>query len=292
MKNTILTINMVFFLTVMLIGCIDSSTDVASSTQPSDSTSNSDDSSTSGLPSEGNFLDSLVKRADLVFHGTLKEISNEMSIEQIPYTFVTYEVHEVIAGQYSDSTLTLKYVGGDFPDGRSLRASNAPEVKPGEQSILMVQKSQDTGCDFVDCEDGRFVIEDGQILAANKSAVVINDHGGVEYISSPARKSGEYKGLLDAMNVDKFIKHLKKLDAKSLNQGKGQRTTVTNTYRYEPFHAMKGLTQAGSAPPVPEAFTKSASDSQGSPYDQWEEEQLKQSGGNPVLSQIYPGDSQ
>lgn len=290
MKNTTLTINMVLFLTTMLMGCIDSSTDVAT-TQPSDpTTSSGDNNSTSGLPLEGGFLDSLVKRADLVFHGTLKEISSEMSIEQIPYTFVTYDVHEVIAGHYSDDTLTLKYVGGDFPDGRSLIASNAPEVNLGEQSILMVQKNQDTGCDFVDCEDGRFVIEDGHIVAANQSAVVINDKGSVEYISYPARKSGEYKGLLDAMSVDKFISHLKTLDAKPT--GKGQRTTVTNIYRYVPFHAIKGLTNAGSPPPEEsKPVTKGAPDTQGSSYDQWEEEQLRQNGGNPVLSQTYSGNS-
>ena len=63
-------------------------------------------------------LKELANEANFIFKGKLVDISNGLSVEEIPYTFVTYNVDEVIAGNYEESTITLKFVGGEFPNGK------------------------------------------------------------------------------------------------------------------------------------------------------------------------------
>ena len=233
------------------------------------------------------FLEKLVAHSDLIFRGKLTEISEGLSIEDVPYTFVTYDVKEVIAGQYSDDTITLKFVGGTFPNGNRLSASNTPDVQLGEESILMVQQSRDTGCDFVNCEHGRFVVKNGEVIAANESAIVVDDNGGIDYISYAERKSGKHKHSLAKPNVSRFISHLKNLDKTSSAQKKGIRVSVSNTDKHIPFKAYSALTQAKNGPQVPKSAAKNTPRKlvEGSPHDQWEVEQLKRNGGNPVLKQ-------
>ena len=105
------------------------------------------------------FLPDLVSRADLVFRGQVIEKYERLSIEQIPYTFVTYKVSEVIGGKYNNDTITVKFVGGQFANGNRLTASNSPVIELGEEAVMMIQQSKDSGCDFVDCEKGRFVLK-------------------------------------------------------------------------------------------------------------------------------------
>ncbi|TQV89434.1 hypothetical protein [Aliikangiella coralliicola] len=240
---------------------------------------------------QNSFLNKLVVGSDLIFRGKLIEISEGLSIEEIPYTFVTYDVKEVIAGKYSNDTITLKFVGGEFPNGNRLTATNTPEVKLGENVILMVQQSQNTGCDFVECEHGRFVLEDGKVIAANESAIVVDDKGGIDYISFAARISGKHKLSLAKSNIPRFISHLKSLDKKSLHQRKSSKVSVTSADKYLPFKAYPALTRAKSAPQVPKkSVKKKIPQQEGTAHDQWEVEQLRQNGGNPILSKSYPKD--
>ncbi|WP_444996067.1 hypothetical protein [Aliikangiella sp. IMCC44359] len=238
---------------------------------------------------QNSFLQNLVVRSDLIFRGKLTEISEGLSVEEIPYTFVTYQVDEVVTGQYSEKTITLKFVGGEFPNGNRLSASNSPDVQLGEEAILMVQQSKDTGCDFVDCQHGRFVLEDGEIIAANESAIVVDGKGGIDYISFAARKSGTHKASLAKSNIPHFISHLKSLDKVSLMQRKSAKIAVSNTDKTLPFKAYSALTQAKSVPKIPKsAVSNKPRKSESNPHDQWEEEELRLNGGNPILSKSYP----
>lgn len=236
------------------------------------------------------FLKNLVLRSDLIFKGKLMSINQGQSIEEIPYTFVTYKIDEIIAGTYSKNTITLKFVGGEFPNGNRLTATNTPQVKLGEESILMVQQSRNTGCDFVECEHGRFVLDQGKIIAANESAIIVDSKGGIDFVSLAARKKGLYKSSLEKPNVTGFIAHLKKIDQNTLTLRKSNRTMVKDTDKSTPFNAYPALTQAIKAPKVPKHKLQNKNNPnqlKGNPHDQWELEQLKSNGGNPVLKTSY-----
>lgn len=239
-------------------------------------------------PTESAFLQNLVQRADLIFKGELIEKSEGLSNEGIPYTFVTYQVDQVIAGKYPDQTITLKFVGGTFANGNRLSATNTPEVSVGEQSILMVQKSNDTGCDFVDCEHGRFILQGGKIIAANQSALVVDAKGGVDFISYSAQLKGSHKASLEKSNIPQFISHLKSLDQASNVLRKTPRLSVGNIDKHAPFAGYAALTRAMGAPKPPKAKQPSRTLSKNQ-HDQWELEQLRKNGGNPVLPESYPG---
>ncbi|MCW8880464.1 MAG: hypothetical protein OQJ89_14970 [Kangiellaceae bacterium] len=240
-------------------------------------------------PVESSFLQDLVNRSDLIFKGELIEKSEGLSMEGIPYTFVTYKLDQIIAGKYPDQTITLKYVGGTFANGNRLSATNTPEVSVGEQSILMVQKSNDTGCDFVDCEHGRFVLQGGKIIAANQSAIVVDAKGGVDFISYSAQLKGTHKASIEKSNIPQFISHLQALDQSSNALRKTARISVGNIDKHAPFAGYAALTRAMAAPKPPKAKTQTRN-LNANQHDQWELEQLRKNGGNPVLSESFPGE--
>lgn len=230
-------------------------------------------------------LKDLISRTELVFHGELLEIRERLSVENIPYTFVTYRVKQVINGLYAPSTITLKFVGGHFPNGNRLSASNSPKVSVGEEAILLVQKSVDTGCDFVDCENGRFVVENGEVVAANQSAISLNNEGDVEYVNFAERLNGSVKSGPKKSDVSAFIAHLKKLATAHSLRAKRPNTVFVDTDINAPFKAYSVLTKAGKAPNVAKrAVETKPRKPQGSEFDRWEVEQLRQNGGNPLLN--------
>ncbi|MEZ9819441.1 hypothetical protein AB4238_02285 [Shewanella sp. 10N.286.45.A1] len=250
---------------------------------------------TSNIEVQSSFLDNMVTRADFIFKGSLIDISEGLSVEDIPYTFVTYDISEVISGNYAGNSITLKFVGGEFPNGNILTATNTPEVTLGEEAILMVQQSQNTGCDLVECEHGRFVIQQGKVIAANESAVIIDDNGGVDYISAKAQQNGEYKSSLAKSNVAKFSNHLKGLVSIKPFTVNSVQLSVTDTDRKASFNAYPALTRASAAPAVPQsattqknAFTATSQTPTASAQDQWEVEQLEKNAGNPVLNSRNP----
>lgn len=251
-------------------------------------------------PDHESYLKNLVVQSELIFRGKLIDISEQLSVEKIPYTFVTYHVNEVVIGQYFNDTITLKFVGGHFPNGNKLTASNSPQVELGEESILMVQQSIDAGCDFVDCEKGRFAIEGGTVVSANESAVMVNDEGQINFVSSAAAKS---KSNSVNSNVANFVAYLKSLNKESLNkvpssqgkssQAKSIKPNNFNRMKGVPFKAYSALTRASTAPQEVNAKTSVAQSNvttkhelltlEGSQFDQLEVEQLKKNGGNPLL---------
>ncbi len=245
---------------------------------------------TTTAPSQDSFLQDLVTRSEFIFRGELIDISERLSIEKIPYTFVTYRVAEVISGRYANNTITLKFVGGEFENGNRLSASNSPAVKVGEDAVLMVQQSVDTGCDFVDCEKGRFVLENGKVIAANESAVAVNEKGELAFTSLSERnaegKKAKTNSRLAKSTIAGFIAHIKQLDKATALQKHHTPVETQDIDSHMPFQAYSVLTQAHKAPEVPrnELIFKKAKQLTGSQFDQWEAEQLRLNGGDPLLN--------
>ncbi|OED40474.1 hypothetical protein ACH42_16425 [Endozoicomonas sp. (ex Bugula neritina AB1)] len=232
------------------------------------------------------FLKGMVSRAEFIFKGTVVDKSEKLSIEGIPYTFVTYNIDEVVSGNYSGGTITLKYVGGQFANGNYLKASNSPDIKVGENSILMVRQSEDTGCDFVECENGRFIINNDSVITASESAIRINALGRSEYTAA----FNQQNSSKSPSNVSDFIEHLKSLKQSAVAQKSSvsiasdqtNNSSVTSADIDAPFNAYSGLLKGGAAPSIPAPDSQELTPNSES-FDQWELEQLKENDGNPLL---------
>jgi len=84
----------------------------------------------------------MANQSDLVFRGTVVNIDYRESEARgdqapLPYTFVTYAVEEVLFGQYQESELTLRFLGGITERGEILTNTSAPKIDLGDEDILI-----------------------------------------------------------------------------------------------------------------------------------------------------------
>ncbi|WP_028774356.1 hypothetical protein [Shewanella waksmanii] len=235
------------------------------------------------------YVDKLVLGSDLIIKGSLIDISEKLSLEGIPYTFVTYQIDDTINGRYDDTEITLKFVGGEFENGNRLSATNSPVVTLGEQAILFVQQQKDTGCDFVECEHGRMLIKEQQIYTANESAILLDGKGEVSYISHAQQQGEKYRDELTQSNADAFVQHLKQIANQPSIMGSVSLKPVVNIDKNLEFNAYPALSRAMAGPQVPKALQRRveaadlAQKAVAGSHDAWELEQLQLNGGNPVL---------
>jgi hypothetical protein len=117
-------------------------------------------------PLGGERTGQLARKADeanLVFIGDVVDVAYRNARAEggesvLPYTFVTYQVREVLRGQAPDRTFTVRFVGGSDGQGRFVWVSGVPRFQPGEQDLLFVKGNGEEGCALVDCEWGRYRI--------------------------------------------------------------------------------------------------------------------------------------
>lgn len=107
--------------------------------------------------------------ADLVFEGTVTDIKYRQSrVESpehvaLPHTFVTFDIHHVLKGDYAKDTICLRFAGGPAPDGRVLKVSHVTLFDVGERSILFVRRNGHAFCPLVGGAEGRFRIHEGKV---------------------------------------------------------------------------------------------------------------------------------
>lgn len=111
----------------------------------------------------------LTEQADMVFQGKVTKIEYKNSAttdgtKGSPYTFVTYQISQVIAGSYSDPTITLRFLGGDDPStGTFLEVTESPLFDVGDEDILYVSGNGASECPLVGCAQGRLRIINGSL---------------------------------------------------------------------------------------------------------------------------------
>jgi hypothetical protein len=126
-------------------------------------------------------LQELTQTSDLVFKGKVVDVGYKSSTPQnssegIPHTFVTYQISEVLTGQYSNPTITLRFVGGPTGDGGFLMVSHVPLFDVGDEDVLFVKDNTKSACPLVGCSDGRMRVinekmydEEGYRIVAPKN---------------------------------------------------------------------------------------------------------------------------
>lgn len=130
-------------------------------------------------------IQQLTQSADLAFKGKVIDINYQTSKTNngdkgIPYTFVTYAIEQLLNGNYTSSTIALRFAGGPTADGGFLLPSETVLFDKGEEDILFVSKNTTSICPLVDCTEGRIRIinnklyddEGNELLTDNKSNAV------------------------------------------------------------------------------------------------------------------------
>jgi hypothetical protein len=169
----------------------------------------------------------LLHSAQLVFQGEVLDRRSEQAADGRIYTFVDFQVEEVLVGtQPEGSVLTLRFTGGQVGDRRFSVGVDIPEV--GEKGIYFVE-SVDTKLinPLLGWSQGRFRIQpDSSLVAGNGERVVGFD--GVDAAKGVTLSHGVARGVktrpasllnargrgvepAKAMTVDQFKRKIREL---------------------------------------------------------------------------------
>lgn len=122
-----------------------------------------------------------IEQADLIFFGSVENVDYGLVKEEsdalgvLPYTYVTYRIEQRLKGRSANGDrLTLRFLGGQAPDGRFFEVSNIPQFQVNDRDLLFVDGNPRTDCPLVDCQSGRLrVMNTGVYAADGRPAVKI-----------------------------------------------------------------------------------------------------------------------
>jgi hypothetical protein len=113
---------------------------------------------------------SKVEQANFVFQGVVTQVEYRLSDKspdgapQLPYTFVTYKIEELLKGESQVKSVTLQFLGGPHSNGKILKVMGAPFFDVGDQDILFVSGNSQSICPLLGCEGGRFRLINNQVF--------------------------------------------------------------------------------------------------------------------------------
>lgn len=119
-------------------------------------------------------IDELVKQAEFVFEGKVINVQYQYSQKStggssgIPYSFVTYQIVNILKGNYGSSLITLRFIGGPSEDGSFFSMEGTPRFDVGDHDVLLVSQNGYQLCPLVNCAQGRFRYING---------LVVNEYG-------------------------------------------------------------------------------------------------------------------
>ncbi|MCB1885723.1 MAG: hypothetical protein KDG89_17335 [Geminicoccaceae bacterium] len=124
-------------------------------------------------------LERLVDEADAVVVGTVSSIDYALSAPggngegPLPHTLVTFDLDETLVGSYRQPTLTLRLLGGLYPDGGGLLGVDMPFFEKGGRDVLFIEGNTVKGCPLVDCAGGRLGIVGDEVYAGGGEGAVL-----------------------------------------------------------------------------------------------------------------------
>ncbi len=100
----------------------------------------------------------IIETSPLVFEGRVTAIAVESPAKKI-YTWVTFEILDVIKGDYQDSHMSIRYLGGSA-GGRALRVSDQTIPEIGEHGIYFLESREgDTVHPLKGWGQGHFILK-------------------------------------------------------------------------------------------------------------------------------------
>ena len=142
----------------------------------------------------------LVNKSEIVFEGKVIETRAEMNKQGRIYTFVKFEVRDVIVGNKNvDEQLELRFTGGIVDDIALDVGVRIP--KDGESGVYFVERVR-VGLinPLLGWDQGHFTIRnDGKVIAGNFQPVV--DIKNRNYRTSPTFSQGVAEGIITRKQV-------------------------------------------------------------------------------------------
>lgn len=142
----------------------------------------------------------LVNKSEIVFEGKVIKTRSEMNKQGGIYTFVKFEVRDVIVGNKNvDEQLELRFTGGIVDDIALDVGVRIP--KDGESGVYFVERVR-VGLinPLLGWDQGHFTIrDDGKVIAGNFQPVV--DIKNRNYRSSPTISQGVAEGIITRKQV-------------------------------------------------------------------------------------------
>lgn len=133
-------------------------------------------------------LDYFVSQSDIAFRGVVSDIQYRLSDptepgqSPIPFTFVTYDILEMIHGDTKIKQVVLRFIGGlDENTMRVMEASNVPNFDLGDEDILFVRDNTRSQSPLVMNDRGRFRVVDGQVYSNSGREVTLDDKDQIQY---------------------------------------------------------------------------------------------------------------
>lgn len=113
----------------------------------------------------------LLTRSELVFEGRVVQKRTERGRNQYLYTFVEFQVIEVLKGSLDSERVTLRFTGGTL-DGLTMSMGvRIPDE--GEQGIYFVESTTHGLINpFYGWNQGHFTIQDNQVIAGDGNEVL------------------------------------------------------------------------------------------------------------------------
>lgn len=113
----------------------------------------------------------LVHEAEVITVGTVVDIREQWDAEKnAPFTLVTFNNLDVLKGELGDSELTLHFLGGSTPHGKTMWIDGVPRFTPGERTVLFCSGNQHDFCPLVGIWQGVFRV------VYDKGDETVSDH--------------------------------------------------------------------------------------------------------------------
>ena len=134
-----------------------------------------------------------VDTADLIFTGQVIAKETATSLDGLyPFTFVTFEIAEILKGAVDGEELTLRFEGGDLEERQeTLEVVGMPQFELGDEVLLFVRNNGKAACPLVGWWQGRL---DFQLHPATGKRLLV-DHRGrvVESVGTEGWQAGEVR---------------------------------------------------------------------------------------------------
>lgn len=151
--------------------------------------------------------------SDLVFRGsvesvdfTLSEPSARGEGARVPFTLVTYRVHDVLHGMSPGPRLTLRFIGGLDPgSGLTLGSSMTPDFAIGDEDLLFVRDNTTSLCPLVGQLAGRLRVAEGRVFSEDGRVLALDADGALR----PTRRRSGDDVPADAIYADDLAERIR-----------------------------------------------------------------------------------
>ena len=131
-------------------------------------------------------FDKMAESANLVFRGEVIKLAYRDSTGTkdqgpVPHTFVTFKVREVLHGNVSGDTLTLRFLGGRNAAGQVLFVSGQPMFDIGDEDVLFVKGNGTAECPLIGCSNGRIRMINGMAYTDNGKSLRRDANGALTH---------------------------------------------------------------------------------------------------------------